>query len=309
MNESDAIAGMVMPSQLRPNAYLGGIIQIHVTRACDRACVNCTQGSQLRGKSWFMSPEQFEVAANSLKDYFGVVGVFGGNPCLSPHFEAYCEILRRTIPKNRCGLWSNKLFGHGAIARETFNPRHSNLNVHLDQAAYDEFRRDWPESRPVGLKGDSRHSPPFVAMLDVVPDESERWGLIANCDINRNWSALIGVFRGELRGYFCEIAGAQAMLHQDDSNWPDIGVPVDANWWRRDRQDFANQIRFHCHRCGVPLRGRGDLAATGNTEQVSLTHLDIYRPKKSDRKVEVVESVEQLRGEVGHVTDYLQNAK
>lgn len=309
MNESEAIAGMVAPSQKRPTAYMGGIIQIHVTRACDKSCINCTQGSQLRGKSTFMTPEQFEQAVLSLAGYWGVIGVFGGNPCLSPHFESYCQILQKHVPKKQRGLWCNKLFGKGVICRETFNPHHSNLNVHLDQDAYDEFRRDWPEARPVGMKNDSRHSPPWVAMRDVVDSESDRWELIANCDINKYWSALIGVFRGELRAWFCEIAGAQAMLHQDNSEWPDLGVNVEPNWWKRSIEEYADQIKFHCHRCGIPLRGRGDLAATGNVEHVSVTHLDIYKPKRGGVKVETVDSLEQVDSQNDNVTRYLQNAK
>lgn len=308
MNEREAISKMVAPSKRRPTAYMGGIIQIHVTRACDRACINCTQLSQLRGKATFMSPEQFEQAVLSLAGYWGVVGVFGGNPCLSPHFEDYCRILQRHVPQKQRGLWSNRLFGKGSICRETFNPSHSNLNVHMDHAAYDEFRRDWPEARPVGLKTDSRHSPPWVAMQDVVDDESERWKLIADCDINKYWSALIGVFRGDLRAWFCEIAGAQAMIHQDDPAWPDLGVAVESGWWKRPIEDYADQIRFHCHRCGVPLRGHGDLAETGTVEHVSVTHLDVYKPKRNDVQVVTVENREQLDGNVAKMTDYIGNA-
>ena len=84
----------------------------------------------------------------------------------------------------------------------------------VDREAYDEFRRDWPEARPFGLDKDSRHSPVYLDMTELVPDEAERNRLISGCDINQHWSAMIGVFRGQLRGYFCEIAGAQAMLKQ-----------------------------------------------------------------------------------------------
>jgi len=36
-------------------------------------------------------------------------------------------------------------------------------------------------------------------MQDVIADEAERWDLIARCDINRHWSALVGVVPGNLR--------------------------------------------------------------------------------------------------------------
>lgn len=311
MNEQTALRDMVPPGQKRKSAggdFLGGVIQIHVTRACDKACFGCTQGSNLGGKPVMISVEQFEQACASLADYFGIAGLFGGNPAQHPQFDELCRILAKYIPFERRGLWCNNPLGKGAIMRKTFNPRVSNLNVHLDRDAYNEFKRDWPESLPFGLKEDSRHSPPFVAMLDVVPDEAERWGLIANCDINRNWSAMICSVRGQLRGYFCEIAGAQAMLHQHDPTWPDTGIPVKPGWWKRPMGDFAEQVRWHCHRCGVPLKGYGELAVGGRVEQTSATHADIYKPKRAGREVELVTLRTQLGNPLEKMTDYLGNS-
>lgn len=195
--------------------------------------------------------------------------------------------------------------------RQTFNPRHSNLNVHLDREAYEEFRRDWPESQPFGLEQDSRHSPVWVAMKDVVPDEEERWGLIADCDVNKYWSAMIGMFRGQLRAWFCEIAGAQAMLHQWEEDYPDTGLKVTPSWWQWGMSRYAEQVRKHCHECGVPLRGYGSLAQEeSGVEQVSQTHAEVYRTKKVDRHVQLV----QLREEVSEkalvsFVDYLHNSE
>lgn len=231
--------------------------------------------------------------------------------CLSPHFERYCEILAKHIPFERRGLWCNHPRGKGAIMRKTFNPAHSNLNVHMDKDAYAEFRRDWPEARAFGLDKDSRHSPVYVAMKDVIADEAQRWSLISDCDINKFWSSMICVVRGELRGFFCEIAGAQAMLHQHEPDYPDTGIPIEPGWWRRPMADFAAQVRKHCHECGVPLRGHGELAqapdATG-VEQVSATHADVYKLKRPKRELQVVTDLVQLGSKLGRVTDYVNNA-
>lgn len=314
------IAKMVAPGQKRPGIWRGGIIQIHVTRACDLACFGCTQGSQLGGKPVVMTPEQFEAAVASLEGYWGVTGVFGGNPALSPHFEEYCRILKAHVPYERRGLWCNNLRGKGAVARTTFNPAHSNINVHLDAAAYQEFARDWPEALESrrehttnGLVRDAVHSTPWVAMRDVVPDEQERWRLIGGCDINRHWSAMIGVFRGELRGWFCEVAGAQSMLHQDNPDWcgtgepmPDTGVPVVPGWWRRPMADFAAQVETHCHACGIPLRRPGQLAVGGEAEEFSETHRFIARPKAKGRPVAFV-GLDALTMTERPATEYLPN--
>src|SRR5579862_4022954 len=144
------------------------------------SCFGCTQGSNLAGRPSFMPVEMFDVACASLRGYFGVVGVFGGNPAMHPEFPAICEVMRRHFPMEQCGLWCNDIMSEekAVAARATFNPRYSNLNVHLSQQAHDDFMRWWPESRPFGLHQDSRHSPPFVAMRDVVASEAERWELI-----------------------------------------------------------------------------------------------------------------------------------
>lgn len=323
MTESEALNKMIPPGTRRPGKPNGGVVQVLVTSSCNLSCFHCTQGSNLRREPWFMTPDQFEAAVLSLKGYWGSIGVFGGCPTIHPQFETLCEILRKHWPKERCGLWANNLMGHGAACRLTFSEAISNLNVHLDHEAHAEMRRDWPESHPFGLTQDSRHSPPFVAMRDVEPDESKRWELIADCDINKHWSALIGVFRGELRAWFCEISGAQSILHQDDPNYPDTGLELygrkwtketdrwtDEPWWKFDMTTFRHQVRKHCHDCGIPLRGYGQLAqAADGVEQVSATHQAIYRPKRRGRAVELVTVMEQLQpGRLTNTTKYLQNS-
>jgi hypothetical protein len=343
MNEQEALARMVAPGQHRPGKWRGGVIQIHVTRACDKACFNCTQGSELAGRTHFMPVDMFEQAVKSLEGYAGVVGVFGGNPALHPLFEDLCDVLIRHVPREQRGLWCNHPI-HPAKARkmrETFDPAVSNLNCHLDESAYRMFKEGWPECSPFGMDKDSRHSPVFVAMRDVlkfecdrcdgcgwheggaalrthcgkcdgkgwVYDEALAWDLISRCDINQHWSAMLGMFRGQLRAWFCEVAGAQSILHQDEPDYPDTGSPIVPNpvtpWWQRGMWVFAPQVRKHCHECGVPLRGEGTLAQADAglavsvdnpelKEQCSETHASVFRPKRKHRRVELVTVPEQL---------------
>jgi hypothetical protein len=363
MTEQECLAKMKAPGDVRSQKHSKVVIQILVTSSCTLACTNCTQLSQLRRKPWFMTPDQFDLACRSLQGYKYVVGVFGGTPNLSPHFKEYCRILRSHFPKQQCGLWSNALLGHGADCRETFNPTVSNLNCHLDRDAYQEMKDTWPESMPFGLNVDSRHSPCYVAMKDVlkkvcpecngtgdytwssdeggspvlkcgvcngkgnVYDESLAYDLISKCDINANWSSLLGVFRGELRAWFCEIAGAQSIYHQDDPDYPDTGLDPTAqyevqvrpndgrlettlcHWWQLGMPSFAGQVRKHCHECSVPLRGYGSLAQSEDgVEQVSETHAAGYLPKKKGRRVELVQVMDQLKSKNLKVTEYLQGA-
>ena len=76
MNENEALQKLIPPGQKRPGKPRGGVIQIWVTRACDRSCFGCTQGSNLAGPPGFITTEQFEQACISLKNYFGIIGIF-----------------------------------------------------------------------------------------------------------------------------------------------------------------------------------------------------------------------------------------
>lgn len=314
---------MKSPRDHRP-VWRHGVLQVWVTRACDKACFGCTQGSNLRGRPGLMTVEQYAAALDSLAGYFGVIGLFGGNPALHPRFDEICGVLRDKVPLEQRGLWCNHPRGNGGHMRATFYPPHSNLNVHLDREAYDEFCRDWPECRdylkgldpswpeaqglPPHRVGDARHSPVYVAMQDVIPDEEERWRLIGRCDVNQFWSAMVCVVRGQLRGFFCEIAGAQAMLHQEEPGYPDLGLPAVPGWWNQGMDAFDAQVRYHCHACGFPMRGYGDLAINGTQEQVSKTHAAVYLPKSKGRAVQLVERLADVQPEALRFgTDYIEN--
>lgn len=310
MNEQEMLSLMKSPRDRR-QCWRNGVVQIHIIRACDKSCFHCTQISNIRGKGAVMTPDQFRVAVETLKDHFGVVGIFGGNPCIHPQFDEICAILREAIPFERRGLWSNKLFGKGAVCRETFNPHVSNLNVHLDQEAYDEFQNTWPETKGLqnlkGLYEDSRHGPPFVAQQDLGFSDDEINQNSATCDVNQKWSSLIGVVRGELRAFVCELMYAQAALHEADPDWPDTGLPVVPGWWNHPMEHFAEQVKFHCRRCGMPIKAVGQDACGGDREQVSATHAAWYKPKSPNRPVELIESIEQLgQDRVSSATSYLR---
>lgn len=294
---------MKAPGDKRPT-WMNGIIQIHITRACDLSCSHCTQGSNFRGKPVMMTLENFENAVKSLVGYFGVVGIFGGNPTMHPQFSQICRILRAYIPKERCGLWSNNLRGYGQLCREIFNPEVSNLNVHCSQDALSEMKRDWPECNPIG-QYDSRHSPVYVSMEDLSDlTQAQKVQMINRCDINQLWSAIICQTKFGLRAFFCEIAGAQAMLMDSDY---DTGIQVSGNWWKLPITAFEEQIRNHCFKCGVPLRGKGELAVGGTKEYVSKTYLPIANLKRKGREIKVVESLVDLDGNVNRATDYINN--
>lgn len=303
MNEQQALDKMVAPSTRRPNAWLGGVVQILWTNACDLSCNGCTQGSNLAGKPSMITPEELHVALRSLEGYWGVVGTFGGNPAIHPKFEELCDILCQYFPYHQRGIWCNNPKGHGKLMRTVFNPNVSNLNVHCNAQAFMEFKKDWPGSHPFGLD-DVRHSPTFKAIKDVEPDEAKRWEMISNCDVNREWSAWIGSIPGRgLRAYFCEVAGAQAAKH--GTNWPDAGCDVFPGWWKMRMQAFASQVKQHCHACGMPLKEAGNLAVSDNIDILSPTHAGICKQKDTNRLVELQSTYGNQH--VRRTTDYVGN--
>jgi len=304
---------MILPRDRRPGKPREGVIQIRVTSHCDGSCPNCTQLCDWRKIGWdtTMTPEQFERAVASLRGYWGVVGVFGGNPCLHSQFALLCEILQRYFPAEQCGLWSNRIYQYGPVCAKTFNPAYSNLNVHGSREAFNEIRRGWPEAKPFGLDQPSRHPPILTAVQDLLPPE-QQWAKITRCDINRHWSAMVAVVNGRLRGYFCEIAGALATFHYGEPDWPDLGVTVEPGWWKQGWEVFGEQARFYCPRCGVPLRGWGSLdRQTDAPAQVTRTHYStaMRRGLRRPAGIQHVTRLDQLGGSVGRVTCYLQNAK
>ena len=313
-----AVNKLTAPSQRRPGVWRHGVLQVMVTRSCDLSCHGCTAGSNLVSRPATMSVDQFDEALASLEGYWGVVGMFGGNPCVHPQFDKLCERMRARLPFEQRGLWTNNLMGKGAHARITFNPKHSNINVHLNSEAYAEFERDWPEAlkaRPehttAGLTTDSRHGSPYISMKDLGIPEEERWNLIGDCDISRWWSGMICLVRGELRGFACEIAGHMAALHGDNPDWegtgqpmPDIGVPIVPGWWKAPMAAYEQQVLTCCHNCAVPLRRPGQLAIGGEVEEFSETHRAIARPKVKSRPVAFV-GVESLVRSERPATNYL----
>ena len=76
------------------------IIQIKITNACPHVCSNCTRFCGHR-KQFFMDPDMFQKAVDSLQDFPGTVGIMGGEPTLHPEFEKLMTIYRDTICPGR----------------------------------------------------------------------------------------------------------------------------------------------------------------------------------------------------------------
>ena len=279
-----------------------GIICIDVTNKCDLHCSNCTRLLANQEHLWDMTPENFRLALRSLSDYPGTIAMIGGNPCMHPQFEELCRIFVQEIPnKAQRGLWSNHIFKHHDLVKETFGG--FNLNPHGVERGIQSLKRLHDEVKLGNYyEGQSKHAPLLTAVRDLYPEE-QMWKRISECDINREWSASIVEVRGELRAYFCEVA-ASFDLARDGSH----GAPVEPGWWKKSILDYAAQVKKFCPGCGVPARLSGHFDCEEiDTFSESNRDLAEKSTQKKKRKVIFVKSVEDA-GVLAHkVTHYTQS--
>lgn len=283
-------------------------IQIDVTNACHLHCSNCTRLLDHAKPRFFMSPECFERAVISLKDFpttsapcrqgrRKVVGMIGGEPLLHPKFPELVDIICRHIPQPyHRGLWTSKNWKEdkhpawGAHAPQVYrllgpqpggdvrgpSHRHSsgylNWNMHLDEM-------------------NVHHQPMLVSISDVVQDEQHKWELIQNCWVQREWSGSIT----DKGAFFCEVAAAFDQVFKGPG-----GLEPVPGWWKGEitfvpdergvpqpQGPFAEQINTWCQRCGacLPLRSRRDKEDRDDISQsnfVALEALGSPRVKKGN---------------------------
>jgi hypothetical protein len=257
------------------------IIQIVITTACDRNCSNCTQLLPFRTDYRFMSIDCFRAAVESLRDWPGVVALFGGNPCVHPKFPEFCRILAEIIPPAQRGLWTNNLFKHGAVAAETFGRGRLNLNAHGNAEAAAGIEQWFPGQLIAGSdRQASWHSTILANYRDLGISEQEWVAKRERCDINQKWSAAIVERDGKPFAYFCEVAAAIDGIRGENS-----GVPAIPGWWQQRMPAFDSQVRNCCDRgCGVPLKLRGHLDCD-DTYDLSPSWASIYKGQNVNTEI------------------------
>lgn len=293
MNADEAIARMRGPKNMH-------IICIDVTNKCDLACSNCTRLLENQSAFWEMSPDNFRTALRSLKGYWGVIAMIGGNPCMHRNFEELCAIFREEVPnKMQRGLWTNNYFKHQAVIEETFGT--FNMNSHGQARAEGSLMDLHKKVQAQGAlswtyEGNSKHSSILTAVKDLYP-ESEMWERISGCDINREWSATIIQNKGELRVYFCEVAASFDLARGEDH-----GHPLTDGWWKNHVDAYGEQIKKFCPGCGVPAR-QGAKTDADEADVYTDTNADLAlkSQREKNRKIERLQYVET---EAGRVTRY-----
>ena len=291
-----AIARMRSPRDMH-------IICVDVTNKCDLKCSNCTRLLVNQSRFWDMTPDNFRLALRSLKDFTGVIAMIGGNPCMHKDFPELCQVFVEEVPvKRQRGLWSNNVFDHQELIRDTFG--FFNLNPHNDKRSVESLEKLKKLIPNIQFySGNSHHAPLMTAMRDLYPDEGEMWAKIQDCDINREWSASIVQNKGELRAYFCEVAASFDLARGGDH-----GAPVIEGWWQKGIADYSDQVKRFCPGCGVPARLKGTLDAD-ETDSYTKSNADIATKTRRKRAVIEIDGAGAEMRSDRHVTDYSEQHK
>lgn len=288
----DALAAMRPPSKM-------GIICIDITNKCDLGCSNCTRLLVNQDKLWDMTPENFRAALRSLEGFPGTIAIIGGNPCMHPKFAELCRIFVEEVPdKGQRGLWTNNVFKHAELSKETFGV--FNLNPHNSKRGVASLA----PLKDLGwyYEGHSDHSSLLAAVQDLY-EPAEMWERIGRCDINQNWSASIVQVGGELKAYFCEVAASFDLARGGRH-----GLPVAPGWWRAPMEAFHAQVDRFCPGCGIPAKVKGHLDHE-EIDTYSRTNADLAEKSavKKKRKIQEVDRTTFQSVEEKPVTLYSPN--
>jgi len=283
--------------------------QIVVTSVCwpkapdgsPSACSNCTRMLGHERKRFVMKPDQFETCVKVARDFIyqsppcpqgrknKVLGIFGGEPLMSPYFPDYVDILTYHVkePVHR-GLWTSvfwptykgpyglakhhvaRLLGFKEGEKQDVDRGYLNWNMHNGPGSLNQDRCE--------------HHPVLLSISDVIKDETAKWILINKCWLNRDWSAAYSLdANNEPKFYFCEVASSFDRIMNLGT-----GLPVAPGIWDYDihySKDsliplgrYANQIKSTCTRCGqaLPLpNGRRDLDNVDDVSQSNLMALQV----------------------------------
>lgn len=280
---------------MRPLAEMS-TIQIDITSACVLRCSNCTRFCGTHKVPFFINPEKFFAAIDSLVGFAestnGIVGFMGGEPMLHPQFAEFCDYAVSKIPRTKLGLWSTfpggaKYKGYREVITRTFgnillndHSRDDILHAPVLTAAEDVFRVKCAAcdgKGSVDRPGLGLVPCQFCAGDGSVTDEDAIYSATERCWIQESWSASVNP-RG---AWFCEVAGALADLFDAP---PELGWKVEPGWWKKTSKDFAAQREWACRKCGAALPLQRQRNSQDERDDVSSSNLERLKAVKS-RKV------------------------
>lgn len=285
-------------------------IQVELTSACVLRCSNCTRFCGSHREPFFLEPERFRAAIDSLVGYaelqHAVVGFMGGEPLLHPRFAEYCEYALSKIPREKLGLWSTfpdapKYKAYAELICKTFgnillndHSRDDILHAPVLMAAEEYFRKPCPVCCKAGATVGAAWCT-TCGGTGTVTDERSLFASVNHCWVQESWSSSINP-KG---AWFCEVAAALSDLFDGPEGWK-----VEPGWWMRTPMEFREQMDWACRKCGAALPLERVRNSQDNRDDVSAANLERLKAIKS-RKVARGEYA--LREEFKFDTKLLQN--
>lgn len=220
------------------------IILIDITNACLRRCTNCLRLCNHRTAEWFVDIDWFQDVLCALTDFSGVIGVFGGEPLLHPHFSSIMQIIR--------SAFGEQIRAHGVVDVDELGKLKNGIGLwttadeKLWENHADDIRRTFTFVRINDHLGVIRHFPILVCPDELGYSDTELNNL-PPCWISQCCASSVTPWGA----YFCEVAGAL-----DGFLKFGLGHVPCAGWWN---DAFVDQ-RVLCGFCGarVPLRWTSD---------------------------------------------------
>lgn len=266
------------------------VIEIDITNACIHSCSNCTRFCGHHKRPFFMTFEDFKRAVDSLDDFYGMVGVMGGEPTLHPELEKFADYIREKRVKKK-----------ERIARGPISDMQANILATVDRAdskvlflssissGYYKHFEVINDTFSRQLLNDHRNEVMHQALLMSRKElgiSDEEWKKKRDsCWVQNAWSATITP-KG---AFFCEVAGALDMLFDGPGGWP-----VESGWINRTPAEFGDQL-YWCEMCSACLDAPKRLS---NDERDDVTPkiykklLEIGSPKAKNGKCVVRDPLE-----------------
>lgn len=206
-----------------------------------------------------MDFETFKQAVDSLKEFPGKVGIIGGEPTVHPEFEKFVDYLRESrLGKGiKCTLLREPVYKMQNYIQRHLRNKYAKLGLwsSLNEGYYKHFEVI-NDTFPYQMLNDHDNTCLHQALLmprkELGISDEEWLKKRDKCWVQNTWSATITP-KG---AFFCEVAGSLDMLFNGPGGWK-----VEPGWWRREVEDFGDQLKW-CERCSgcldVPQRISND---------------------------------------------------
>ena len=225
-------------------------IAIDITNACVNKCGNCMRFCDHYEEPYFMDVDYFKKCIDSLKNFPGQIGIFGGEPTLHPNFTEMIQYIYDTYPyerkkqgfRNPVKDINSYIFNHNVDDKGKFklftcaNTQQFYDNFELIDDVFESFRFNDHSEKTKHFTVLANYKDLGISDEDFVKMEDDCWV--------QNYCFAEITPKG---GFFCEMAGMLDMLYDGDG-----GFKIEKDWWKKYKKDFGDQLDW-CKKCGARL--------------------------------------------------------